>query len=112
MTGQRGEWGEPADDVASMTINYLFFSLQRYENLEGPFERLFILFWENYLKKTGDDEILNVVQPFYAFRGLVIASPVWYPRLPLKVRKKVFRFIENILASKRFNYKNVNKYLI
>src|SRR6266571_7917171 len=23
----RGEWGEPADDVTSMTINYLFFSL-------------------------------------------------------------------------------------
>ena len=108
----RGEWGEPADDVASITINYIFFSLQRYGRLEGSFERLFILFWENYLRKTDDDEILNVVQPFYAFRGLVIASPVWYPRLPLKVRKKVFRFIENILASKRFNYKNVNKYLI
>src|SRR5581483_11304854 len=25
----RGEWGDPADDLAAMTINYLFFSLQR-----------------------------------------------------------------------------------
>ncbi|MBI3354530.1 MAG: aminoglycoside phosphotransferase family protein [Nitrospirae bacterium] len=108
----RGEWGEPADDITAITINYIFFSLQKYGRLEGPFKKLFTLFWENYLKKTGDKEVLSVVQPFYAFRGLVIASPIWYPRLKLDVRKKVFRFIERVLASKRFNYKDVSKYLI
>ncbi|MEM2602442.1 MAG: phosphotransferase, partial [Candidatus Bathyarchaeia archaeon] len=36
----RGEWGEAADDVAAMSINYLFFSLQAHGRLDGPFLRL------------------------------------------------------------------------
>jgi aminoglycoside phosphotransferase family enzyme len=36
-------------------------------------------FGKIYLKKTGDSEILEVVQPFYAWRALVVASPIWYP---------------------------------
>jgi len=43
----RGEWGEPADDVTAMTINYVFYSLQKYGKLTGVFERLFRLFWDN-----------------------------------------------------------------
>ena len=104
----RGEWGEPADDLAAMTINYLFFSLQAYGELKGPFRKLFELFWENYLNKTGDEEILTVIQPFYAWRGLVVASPIWYPNLSLDVRKKIFRFIKNTLENEVFNVKAIN----
>jgi len=107
----RGEWGEPADDVSAMTINYLFYSLQVYGKLTGPFEFLFNLFWKNYLEKTGDEEILAVIQPFYAWRGLVIASPIWYPNLPLDVREKIFKFIQNVLDASKFELKKVNSYI-
>ncbi len=107
----RGEWGEPADDVAAMTINYLFYSLQTYGELKGPFKDLFNLFWEHYLNTTGDEEILRVIQPFYAWRGLVIASPVWYPTLPLDVRVKIFNFIRNILEVDEFDMGLINSYL-
>jgi len=107
----RGEWGEPADDVTSMTINYLFASLLRSGRLEGPFEKIFMLFWENYLQRTKDSELLEVAAPFYAWRGLVIASPLWYPRLPVDVRRAVFNFIVNVLADDRFDCFAVNRYL-
>lgn len=107
----RGEWGEPADDVTAMTINYIFYSLQKYGELAGVFERLFRLFWENYLQKTGDWEILELVQPFYAWRGLVVASPIWYPRLRRDVRLKLFRFIRNVLQFERFDLERVNSYI-
>lgn len=107
----RGEWGEPADDVTAMTINYIFYSLQKYGKLEGIFERLFTLFWENYLQKTGDGEILGVVQPFYAWRGLVVASPLWYPHLSREVRVKLLNFIRNVLQVERFDLNNVNSYI-
>ncbi len=106
----RGEWGEPADDVSAMTINYLFYSLQTYGQLEKSFETLFNLFWKNYLDKTGDEEILTVVQPFFAWRGLVVASPVWYPNLPQHVRAKLFNFIRNVLETEKLDLKNVNSY--
>lgn len=106
----RGEWGEPADDVSAMTINYLFYSLQTYGRIEKPFETLFNLFWKNYLDKTGDDEILSVIQPFFAWRGLVVASPIWYPNLPQQARAKLFSFIRNVLETDKLNLKNIDSY--
>ena len=106
----RGEWGEPADDVTAMTINYVFFSLVRWGTLRGPFEMLFRTFWDTYLAKSRDEEVLETTAPFFAFRGLVIASPLWYPDLSITVRRKLFHFIENVLDSQTFNPADVNHY--
>lgn len=106
----RGEWGEPADDVTCLTINYLFFSLQRTGKLEGAFETLFRRFWDRYLGATGDGDMLEVAAPFFAFRGLVIASPVWYPGLDEEVRRRIFAFIRNVMQDDRFDPLRVNEY--
>lgn len=110
----RGEYGEAADDVSAMTINYLFFGLLKTEGneIDRGFKKLYDLFFDVYLEKTGDYELLEVIQPFYAFRGLVVASPVWYPSISLDTRTKLFNFIRNVLEEKEeFDYKGVDKYL-
>jgi hypothetical protein len=106
----RGEWGEPADDVTSMSINYFFFSLCRHGRLKGPLEVLFRSFWDIYLSRSRDRGVLATAAPFFAFRGLVLASPLWYPKLTVTVRRKIFRFIENVLAADRFDPADVNRY--
>ena len=106
----RGEWGDPADDVTSITGNYLFSSLQRDGRLAGAFETLFRRFWDRYLEKTGDREILEVAAPFFAFRCLVMASPVWYPTLSEDVRRKLFAFLQAVLDAEAFNPARVNVY--
>lgn len=93
----RGEWGEPADDVSAMTINYLFYSLQRSGNLSSPFRGLWESFFSLYLDETGDEELLEVIPPFYCWRALVIASPVWYPTLSLGVRRGLLNFARKVL---------------
>ncbi len=107
----RGEWGEAADDVTAMSINYLFYSLRNYGELNGPFEELFSLFWDNYLEKTQDEQILEVAQPFFAWRALVIASPVWYPNLSPEVRTNLFNFIKAVLNLERFVLEDINSYI-
>jgi hypothetical protein len=106
----RGEYGDPADDVTCITINYLFFSLQQLGRLERAFEKLFLRFWDRYLEKTGDREMLEVAAPFFVFRALVLASPVWYPSLDDSVRAKLLSFILNILEQDRFDPHRVNAY--
>jgi aminoglycoside phosphotransferase (APT) family kinase protein len=106
----RGEWGEPADDVACLTMNYLFFSLQRSGRLEGNFESLFRRFWERYLAKSADAEMVQVVAPFFAFRGLVMAHPTWYPNLSTNVRRKLFNFMQAVLSEAVFKPDEVNRY--
>jgi hypothetical protein len=106
----RGEWGDAADDVVCLALNYLFFSLQRSGRLEGAFERLWRRFWERYLERSGDGELLEVAAPFLAFRALVMANPLWYPALDSAVRAKLFRFINNVLDSARFDPARANEY--
>jgi len=106
----RGEYGDPADDVTSLTLNYLFFSLQRSERLDGGFATLFLRFWDRYVSKSGDHEMLKVAAPFFAFRGLVMASPVWYPHLPDAVRQRMLAFIVAVLERDSFDPQEVNRY--
>jgi aminoglycoside phosphotransferase (APT) family kinase protein len=106
----RGEWGEPADDVTAMTINYLLGSLIQWGKLKGPFESMFRLFWDTYIEASGDKGVTETAAPFFAFRGLVVASPVWYPNLSMDVRRSLFRFIENVLDVPRFEPERVNDY--
>lgn len=108
----RGEWGEAADDLSSITINYLFYSLNKYGILDNEFKELFELFFDNYLEETGDEDILSVIQPFFLFRGLVVASPVWYPNIEVEIRNKLFNFMKNVIASDKFDPKHVNDYLM
>ena len=107
----RGEWGEPADDVACLSLNYLFFSLQRSGRLEGDFERLWVGFWTRYLERSGDRELLEVVAPFLAFRGLVMANPLWYPALAPGVREALVRFVVNVLDEESFDPGRAREYL-
>lgn len=99
----RGEWGEPADDVSCMTANYLFYALQQAGHFRGPFQRLWKAFFDRYLERTGDNELFEVIQPFYTWRALVIASPIWYPNLELSVRMNLLNFARNVLEIERFD---------
>ena len=107
----RAEWGEAADDVAAMSINYLLFSIQVHGRLAGPFDRLYELFMKTYFDTTGDDELLEAIQPFYAWRSLVVASPIWYPNLGRENRRRFFNFIHAVLETNKFDVKSVNSYL-
>lgn len=107
----RGEWGEPADDVSCLTINYLFFSLQRAGRLEGALETLHSRFWERYLAARPDEELTAVIQPWLAWRVLVLASPIWYPTISEETRRRLFTFAKRVLALERYDYRRVNDYL-
>jgi aminoglycoside phosphotransferase (APT) family kinase protein len=106
----RGEWGDAADDVTCLALNYLFFSLQRSGKLEGAFAALWHRFWERYLERTRDAELLEVAGLFFAFRGLVMANPLWYPALDAGVRRQLLNFIARVLDEERFDPARANEY--
>lgn len=106
----RGEFGDPADDVACLTMNYIFFSLRAWGRLKGCFEELFLRFWNRYLDASGDREMLTVVAPFFAFRCLVMANPAWYPDLPETVRDRLLAFALALLEREAFDPARVNEY--
>lgn len=88
----RGLWGEPADDVTSLAINYIFYALREREAFEGPFRELFDAFWGRYLDRTGDGGLAEVGGGFFAFRVAIVAHPVFYPQLDDGERQRMYRF--------------------
>jgi len=99
----RGIWGEPADDITALTINYIFFSINYFGRFKMPYEEALRSFYDEYLRLTGDEEILEVVAPFYTFRGAVVANPLFYPNVSDGNRKIIFRFIHHVLDSEKFD---------
>ena len=93
----RGDYGEPADDVAALTINYIFVSLLTKNGFREPYKTLYRRFMERYIDRTGDMDLLKVIQPFYTWRALVVANPVWYPDMDREVRMKILNFASEIL---------------
>lgn len=106
----RGPWGEPADDVTALTINYIFLSVKHHGTVKGPYLEGLKLFFDDYVIQSGDQEIYSVLLPFYAFRGAVVANPVFYPELTSHQRNMIFRFINNVLDSERFEPERINRY--
>ena len=107
----RGPWGDQADDLTALTINYIFFSVKNFEDIRGPYLEGLNLFFEEYIKLTGDTQLLEVVAPFFAFRGVVVANPVFYPELTSKQRGLLFSFVNNVLDADRFELQRVHDYL-
>jgi hypothetical protein len=99
----RGEWGEPADDVSALAINYLFFGLRRSaaageRGVAEPFAGLFRHFIEAYESEANDAELWDVIPPFLAFRALVIGHPRWYPSLPDQTRGVLLAWARVLMA--------------
>lgn len=107
----RGPYGEPADDVTALCINYIFFSVMYYGEVKGAYLECLNLFFEEYVKLTRDDELFEVLAPFFAFRGAVVANPVFYPDLSMDGRNKIFRFVKRVLSKSRFEVAKVNEYI-
>ncbi len=103
----RGGRGEPADDVCCLAINYLFFGVLSSTGFTGPCRQLWDVFWDTYLSAADDGELVQLVAPFFAWRGLVLASPIWYPDVDERVRRQLIGFIERLLEGASFDPSNV-----
>lgn len=80
-------------------------------NVRGPYLEALKLFYKDYIRMTGDKELLKIVAPFYAFRGAVVANPVFCPDVTPAKRRKIFNFMHNVLKARSFNPDKVNEYL-
>jgi hypothetical protein len=103
LDASRGACGDPADDVAAMAINYVFFALDAPGAWARGLGPLWHRFWTRYLRSTSDRELLEVVPPWLAWRALVLANPRWYPGLSARGRDALLGWIERTLAQPRFD---------
>ncbi len=107
----RGIYGDPGDDVSCLLMNYIFYALQQHNEFKGIFRELYELFYNNYVIKTDDRKIAQVMAPFFAFRAVVVANPLFYPNVTDEVRRAVFNFANNILEIDEIDPADINSYI-
>jgi hypothetical protein len=97
LDASRGGSGDPADDVTALAINYVLFALDAPDAWPLGLGVLWRHLWRRYLAERRDDELLAVAPPFLAWRALVVANPVFYPRMTEVARDKLLGFAEGVL---------------
>ena len=102
LDASRGCAGDPADDVSAMAINYFFFALGRPRAWSSGLGALWHRFFDQYRRQSGDDQLDAVLAPYLAWRGLVVASPSFYPSLPGESRERILALVERTLSAERF----------
>jgi hypothetical protein len=103
LDASRGCAGDPADDLTALSINYVFFALERPGAWRDGLGALWHRFWKRYLAATGDREVLDVAAPWLAWRALVVACPRWYPDLAADARDRLLGWIERVLDAPRLD---------
>lgn len=93
----RGSEGDPADDVTCMAVNYVFFAMEAPASWRPALRVLWRRFFSVYLAESGDRDLLRVAPPWLAWRGLVLASPKFYPGMPAAARDAILGFVERTL---------------
>ena len=99
----RGSLGDPADDVACMAVNYVFFALEDAGSWHAALAARWYQLWDEYLAKSADGELLSVVAPFLTWRLLVLACPIWYPNLSANARERLLGLADAALSTDRFD---------
>ena len=107
----RGTWGEAADDVSCLGVNYIYYAVKDQGSFNGSFAELFHIFTETYLDETGDYGFFEVAPPFYAFRILVIVHPRFYPKDSFAIKRKLLNFGHSVLQDDAFHPDRINDYL-
>lgn len=103
LDASRGGAGDPADDLAALTINYVLGAVVYPGAWREGVAPVWEAFWTTYLDGSGDREVLDVIPPFFAWRALVVASPVWYPSLTAAMRDALLAFAERALDTGSFD---------
>ncbi|MBK9266591.1 MAG: aminoglycoside phosphotransferase family protein [Polyangiaceae bacterium] len=99
----RGSVGDPADDVMCLALNYVFFALEAPGSWAPALGKLWRLFFQTYIERTGDTDIFSVGAPFLAWRALVMANPRWYPSIRDTTRDALLGFVERALDARSFD---------
>lgn len=107
LDASRGCFGDPANDLTALAINFPFFALGHRGAWTGGLRQLWYRLWSTYARASGDVEVFEVAAPYLAWRGLVVTNPLWYPELGPADRRAMLSLIEQILAADRLHPETV-----
>lgn len=111
LDASRGGAGDPADDLVALSINYLFAGLRCPAAWAFGFRPLWRSFFATYLAGSDDVGIFDRFPPFFAWRALVLASPVWYPQVSMAVRATLLEAALELLSGATIRPESVEKLL-
>ena len=108
LDASRFHWGDPADDVTCLAINYLWRGIVG--EPQKMYHKLFKTFWDRYQAIRKDPTLEKIAPLFFAFRTSVVCHPVFYPNQSDATRKKMLDFAMTCLRDEQFYPDNLQRY--
>jgi hypothetical protein len=94
--------GEPAQDVAAISLRWVLASLSSRGRFEGAARDVWDEFWAAYSTESGDSEILEVIPPFFAREVLELIALNAPDPLSEEMQRILVEFAEVMLAGRPF----------
>jgi hypothetical protein len=94
--------GEPAQDVAAVTLRYAAGALGARATFSGALRDLWDEFWSTYLSVSRDLEILEVIPPFYAREVVELIALNAPEPMAEPLQATLANFAEDMVAGKPF----------
>ncbi len=121
----RFRYGEPADDMTCLAVNFINYSILSFGEYKDPFKELLEIFYKEYSKRRKDPGMFRVSPLFFAFRALVCIHPVFYSKEWMRIhdfkedriesinesKRKIINFTKNVLDEDEFKIQKINSYL-
>jgi len=89
LDSARNPWGEPADDLICLLINFDYISIKKHKEITSYYENIKQYILKRYLEKTKDSDIKNYFDLFYILRLFILLNPNFFNNNN-KVRKILF----------------------
>jgi Ser/Thr protein kinase RdoA (MazF antagonist) len=93
----RGIFGEVADDLTSILMNYFMYCCRDAGENTGNFCALAEIFLTEYFDRTEDIEAFECIPLFAAFRSLVLANPKIFPQNSPEIRRRILGYAVKLL---------------
>lgn len=107
LDSARAMWGEPADDLASMLANFIYFSLKNHKKMSGAYLEAYNLLLNKYIDLTKDEAIHKHAQMYLPVRLLILSHPQFFDQDSQELKLQLINLTKDILNSKSFNLKDL-----
>ena len=94
--------GEPAQDIAALTLRYVTCSLSHRGKFAGATREAWDEFWSRYLSESKDFELLEVIPPFFAREIIELVALNTPEPLSEPMQRVLVEFAEVMLAGRPF----------
>lgn len=105
----RGQFGHPAEDIASAVVDLILWSVFRFNGLEGAYLEAVSILLDDYVAATNRQDTFRYLPFYLGAKCPVVVHPGLYPDIPGRLRIPFLKIGSAVLAETNLDTKALQR---